>query len=269
MTHAPSSTRSERSSHRRRHSGRKAPISRSRWSSDGGKTTRDLDASMLPEIQHVLADELRAGRSWKDVVLEIVTSVLYVRSNRVAADARDDLPVFCTGPLRVMRPEAYIASLGNVLGVRVGRCDHRTYEPRGQSYGDGSDASYFPESLREDEPSDASKLGRTDYAWFAARAMGGCTAGTARSEDPSLPFVFGAAPVAATICGASNVLVPPGVTSVEAIADGLAPRLLGRTLSDAERAAIADDDTCIGCDVDKTAVQMCAAMARSTDAITY
>ncbi len=242
------------------------------------KTTTALDESMIPEISQALGERLRASKSWPELVLDIVTSTLYVRSNHVADGAPDDLRVYCAGPFRVMRPEAYVASLGRILGVTVGRCDHRTSEKKGVFYPDGSEGSFFPNALREDEPSDIEAFGVDDYHWLASTGMGGCSAGAPRSEEPSLPLVFGAAPTASDVCAASKSLLTGAKTdksdaAVRTIADGLAKRLLGRVLTDSERAAIASDAApCVAdaaCTAQDLAAEMCSAMARSIDATTY
>lgn len=247
------------------------------------KATRNQDESLLHEVQTALATRLRASPpySWRDLVLEIVTSELYVRSNEVEPGAPDKLDAWCMGPMRMMRPEAYVSSLGNVLGVRVGRCDHRTAENRGRPrYPNGSDGSFFPEDLRADEASDAALLGTPDYHYAAAASMGGCTGGARRSEDPTLRLVFGAAPVAQTLCAASPSVLPPGAVAadtspvaVQRIADHLSLLLRGRAPTDAEREAVTRDAaqcaTSPSCDARAIAVDMCAAFARSTDAMTY
>lgn len=247
------------------------------------KSTRNQDASMLPEVQAALADSLRSSpaRSWRDLVLEIVTSELYVRSNRLGASAPDDLPPWCMGPLRVMRPEAYVSTVGKLLGVRVGRCDHRTSERIGRPhYPDGTEGSFFPEDLREDEASDAAVLGVGDYHYVAASSMGGCTAGAARSEDPTLTIVFGAAPVAQKLCAVSQSSAPAGAGTREMSEEAAAARaerlsllLRGRVQTAGEREAITKDAArcraTATCDARALAVDMCASIARSIDAMTY
>jgi hypothetical protein len=247
------------------------------------KDTRNQDESLLAEVQMALAAWLRASptHSWRELVLEVVTSDLYLRSNHVAEGAGDDINVWCTGPMRLMRPEAYVASLGKVLDVGVGRCDHRTREERGRPrYPNGSDASFFPEDLRADQSSNAELLGSADYHYLAATSMGGCTGGAARSEAPTLRLVFGAAPVAQTLCAASRAIVPPGVApgdtspvAVQKIADHLSLLLRGRASTGPEREATKGDAArCASrtnCDARAIAVDMCAAIARSNDAMTY
>jgi hypothetical protein len=78
------------------------------------KSTANLDASMLPELQVALADQLRATKSWPELVLAIVTSTLYLRTNQRAAGALDasaaeDTAPWCSGPARIVRPEAYVS----------------------------------------------------------------------------------------------------------------------------------------------------------------
>lgn len=242
------------------------------------RSTKDADVSVLPEVAAALGERLHAS-TWPALVTEIASSTLYVRANRNEREGAN-APVWCLGPTRMMRPEAYVASLGKVLGVRVGRCDHRTYERRGSFYSDGSEGSFFPDALREDEPSDATLLGVADYHWVAASGMGGCSAGAARSEDPTMPVVFGAASAASDICRASSLVVPASVgvsdvsdEAIARIADHLGVLLLGRLPTAAERAAIASDAAeCrsqSACTSRAIAVDMCTAFARSAEALTY
>ncbi len=247
------------------------------------KSTSALDRSLLPEVQIALANQLRRSpdRSFKDLVLEVMTSTLYLRSNRAPAEARTDLPPVCSGPFRMVRPEAYVRSLGAELAVNVGRCDHRTNEKRGTRFTDGSEGTFYPHALRGDVDSDEVLLGTKDFHWEAARAMGGCNAGGTRIEDPTLRNVFGAAPVAEKVCSVSPVIVPAGVApddrsraAMERIAKHLSSLLLSRELSpgeletienEAERACAAGPT----CNARSLATGMCAAMARSLDFMTY
>ncbi|HSO40082.1 MAG TPA: hypothetical protein VLT33_46460, partial [Labilithrix sp.] len=245
------------------------------------KSTLNVDASMLPDVQLALAQMLRdsPARSFKDLVLEVVTSELYVRSNRALGAAPDDLPVYCSGPLRLLRPEAYVSSLGALLEVRVGRCDHHTSEKRGTVFLDGTEGTYFPDELRSDVDSDATLLGTTDFHREAARAMGGCAGGAPGTEEPTLKLVFGAADVAETVCSVGAVLPAgalPGDTSpgaVQAIGSRLSRLLLGREATSAELDAfVLDAAPCsndASCDARTVARAMCAAMARSIDFTTY
>jgi hypothetical protein len=243
------------------------------------KDTRNLDESVLPEVQLALADWLRRSpaRSWRDLVLEIVSSDLYVRSGRVMPGAPSDLRAWCTGPVRILRPEAYVSSLGKVLGVRVGRCDHRTVERRGLPlYPNGTEGSFYPEDQRADEDADPLLLGVIDYHWLASTSMGGCSAGAARSEDPTLTVVFGAAPVAQTICEASQRVVPIDKSAplsdvtIAGIADHYSFLLRGRAATRAEQAAIAKDAArCTSCDARTIVVNTCASIARSIETMTY
>jgi hypothetical protein len=249
------------------------------------KSTTDLDASVLPEVEVALADLLREHRSWPEMVLAIVTSTLYLRTNQRAAGALDasaaeDTAPWCSGPARIVRPEAYVSSLGHLLDVRVGRCDHRTYEPRGVYYPDGSEGAFFPYALREDEDSDPALLGTTDFHLAAAGALGGCNAGAPRTEEPTLTYVFGMAPAAAQICSASSSIIPPGAgprdvsaEAVQRIADHVSMLLRGRpTTADEQRALAADTASCAAdaaCDTAHVAALVCGALARSLDFVTY
>jgi hypothetical protein len=216
------------------------------------------------------------------MIRTIATSTLYVRTNRLVAgmDSKtaETAPPWCSGPSRIQRPEAFVASLGHLLDVRVGRCDHRTYEPPGAYYPDGSEGAFFPNKLREDEPSDALALGSANFHLEASSAMGGCNAGSPRTEEPTLGYVFGAAPAAAAVCGASSSLVPPDVPSgdtsagLKRVADHVSMLLLGRPTTDDERRALASDaSSCgaMGCDTAQLAVLACTAIARSLDFVTY
>jgi hypothetical protein len=251
------------------------------------KSTPNLDLSLLAEVQVALAEQLRANRSWPELVLAIVSSTLYVRTNRVAesmdgvdgsARKAGDAPPWCSGPTRILRPEAYVASLGHLLDVRVGRCDHRTFEPRGNYYPDGSEGSFFPHRLREDEDSDALALGTRDFHLAAAGAMGGCNAGAPRTEEATLSYVFGMAPTAASICAASRAIVPVGPSRNEGdglarVADHVSMLLRGRaTTFDERRALETDTASCTAsaaCDSEQLAVLVCTAIARSIDFATY
>ncbi len=245
------------------------------------KTTLAQDQSLLPEVELALGETLRTepAHSFRELILSVVTSALYTRSNVAPASAAAESPVWCTGPLRVLRPEAYVASLGKVLGVRVGRCDHRTYEALGVFYADGSEGSFFPNALREDEASDGDVLGTTDYHYRASTQMGGCSGGAARSEDPTLPMVFGASPIAATLCAKSQVLLPDAVgaadsspATMEAVIDRVFERMVGRLPTNDESAAIAADVAlCTGpsCGAGALATNVCAALARSSEFSTY
>ena len=245
------------------------------------KSTLNLDASLLPEVQLALAESLRRSpdRSFKELVLEIVTSELYVRSNRARDGAPDDLPVYCSGPLRILQPEAYVSSLGELLSVRVGRCDHHTSEKRGTRFFDGTEGVYFPDSLRSDVDSDRSLLGTIDFHRDAASSMGGCGGGAPGTEEPTLKMVFGAADVATKVCSVGAVLAPgalPQDTSplaIRTIGTHLSRLLLSREPTAAETEAFAQDAApCASnpqCDARTLAGEMCAAMARSLDFTTY
>jgi hypothetical protein len=245
------------------------------------KSTVNLNGSMLPELQVALSEQLRATRSWPEMVRTILTSALYTRTNRLpgGADPKtvETSPPWCSGPMRILRPEAYVSSLGHLLGVRVGRCDHRTYEPRGVYYGDGSEGAFFPYALREDEASDAFVLGSADFHLTAAGAMGGCNAGAPRTEEATLAYVFGMAPAAAKICAASE-LVPANIpaydgseASLARLADQVSMRLRARATTAEERRAIADDAASCGplCSSRELATTICTAIARSADFSTY
>ncbi len=249
------------------------------------KSTTDLDASVLPQVEVALADLLRERRSWPEMVQAIVTSTLYLRTNQRAVAAldgspADDTPPWCSGPARIVRPEAYVSSLGHLLDVRVGRCDHRTYEPRGVYYPDGSEGAFFPYALREDEDSDAILFGTTDFHLEAAGALGGCNAGAPRTEEPTLTYVFGMAPAAAKICGASSSIIPPSsgprdvsAEGIQRIADHVSTLLRGRPTTADERNALAiDTASCAAdaaCDTAHVAALVCGALARSLDFVTY
>ena len=245
------------------------------------KTTLAQDQSLLPEVEQALGEQLRndPAHSFRDLILTVVTSALYTRSSVAPASAAAELPAWCTGPMRVVRPEAYVASLGLVLGIRVGRCDHRTYEPLGVFYADGSEGSFFPNALHEDEASDGDVLGITDYHYRASTQMGGCSAGASRSEDPTLPMVFGAAPIADTLCKKSQVLLPDGVgaadrtpRAADAVIERVFELMVGRLPTHEESTAIAIDvGTCRGesCGAGALATNLCAALARSTELGTY
>ena len=245
------------------------------------KSTLNVDASVLPDVERALAEHLRASkdRSYPDLVLEVVTSELYLRSNRVPDDVADDRPVYCAGPLRLVRPEAFVSSLGALLSVRVGRCDLHTAEKRGTLFLDGTEGTYFPDGLRSDVDSDVALLGTADFHREAALAMGGCTGGAPRTEEPTLKMVSGAADVATKVCGVGAVLptevavgdVSP--TAVRAIGSHLSRLLLGREPTASEQEAFVQDAASCGtepsCDARAIAREMCAAMVRSLDFTTY
>ena len=245
------------------------------------KSTLNLDASLLPDVELALAHQLRASkdRSFADLVLEVVTSELYLRSNRVPEGTPDVRPVYCAGPLRIVRPEAYVSSLGALLAVQVGRCDHHTSEKRGTVFLDGTEGTFFPDALRSDLDSDAALLGTADFHRDAARAMGGCAGGAPTTEEPTLKLVSGAADVATTLCRVGTVLpagaAPADVSApaVSAIAVHLSRLLLGRDpTADEQSAFAADAADCArdaACDARTVAQALCAAMARSLDFTTY
>jgi len=245
------------------------------------KTTLAQDQSLLPELEQMLGEKLSTdpAHSFRDLVIDIVTSALYTRGNEAPAAAPAELPVWCTGPLRVLRPEAYVATLGKLLAINVGRCDHRTYEPIGIVYPNGSDGAFFPNDLREDELSDIYALGETDYHFRASQLMGGCSGGASRSEDPTLTMVFGAAPVAAKLCAASSALLPSGVgandaspAATQAAIDHVFTLLLRRLPTTDESAAITSDVgacSATGCGAAALATNACAAIARSSEFSTY
>jgi hypothetical protein len=246
------------------------------------KSTQALDQSLLPEVELALGERLRKDprHSFRDLVLEIVTSALYTRSNAVLGKAPVDYPVYCTGPLRMQRPEAYVSSLGKLLGLFVGRCDHRTYEARGNFYADGSEGSFFPDALRSDVASDVVTLGVPDYHYVAASGMGGCSGGAARSEEPTMQMVFGASPVASALCEKSQLLLPAGTsgsdTSAAAVSATVAHvfvRMIGRVPTPTERAAVEKDVAACGasspCGAQTVSANVCSALARSTDFATY
>ena len=110
--------------------------------------------------------------------------------------------------------------------------------------------------------------------------MGGCNAGAPRTEEPTLAYVFGAAPAAAKVCGASLVLVPPGppttdlsAAGIARVADHVSMLLRGRpTTPDEQRALgtdVASSCTASGCTTAQLAALACTAMARSLDFVTY
>lgn len=232
------------------------------------KSTTNLDASTLPEVEVALAQRFRAQRSWPELVLDIVTSALYVRSSHAPSGARDDAPAWCTGPLRIVRPEELVSTLGHLLGPRVGRCDHRTYEPRDVYYPDGSEGAFFPYALREDEDSDVALFGTRDFHLQAAGAMGGCVAGAPRTESPTLAAAFGMPDTVATICAAAA----RGLANETAATAGdrFARLLLGRPLGDGEQRALAQDVAeAQVTDGEGIAALACAALARTIDFGTY
>jgi hypothetical protein len=242
------------------------------------RSTTNLDATTLPELEVALAKELRTRGSFRELVLDIVTSTLYVRSNRTMDGTPEDAPVWCVGPQRLLHPEAYVSTLGSMLSVNVGRCDHRTYEAMGSYYSNNTEGAFFPYRLREDVLSDRA-LGTDEYHREASLAMGGCNAGAPRTEEPTLTWVFGAAAAAAKVCAVSEAVVPPGVARetrasadvANRVLDHVTALLLRRAPTADERAAALSDPDCAGdrCDARTFATMACSAVARSTPFVTY
>jgi hypothetical protein len=114
----------------------------------------ELPGYDLPEVRRVLAERFKKTGAMRSLERDVLTSVLY----GMAADGGGK--PHQQGPTKQMPAEAWLATVGKILGVRLGSCDPRYQNTTGR---------WVPEALVA-PPGDLQGFAYVDHA----RILGGC-----------------------------------------------------------------------------------------------
>ncbi|MDB4996828.1 MAG: hypothetical protein JWM74_4260 [Myxococcaceae bacterium] len=114
----------------------------------------ELPGYDLPEVRRVLAERFKKTGAMRSLERDVLTSVLY----GMAADGSGK--PHQQGPTKQMPAEAWLATVGKILAVRLGSCDPRYQNTTGR---------WVPEGLLA-PPGDLQGFAYVDHA----RILGGC-----------------------------------------------------------------------------------------------
>jgi hypothetical protein len=228
--------------------------------------------SDLPEVRALLAAQLRATGSLRDLQRTIVTSLLYTQPGAApAVDGAVDLPPWVAGPTKLLAGAPWLATAAAAVGEQAGRCDFRWVTAGG----------YAPVWANPNhvEPMGGTLDVRTHagYSLEALLRLSACTSETRRPALSDIGFAFATADIAHALCAYGTGVLPPGFTgNYDTAARYLITRIWHRSPDEAELGQmIADMTACqvapaTGCGSPEIAVRwMCQRMIDSAQFATY
>lgn len=247
-----------------------------RWLLGWWQTTFRHPDSDLPEVRALLAAELRAGATTRDLRELIATSLLYnlPATPPAGADAAA-LPPWTMAPTKLLAAEGWLRTAAASVGERAGTCDHRFVIPGG-----GYDYYYLDERyLAYDESTLEELFEDEEFSIYATVGLGGCNADDQRPTQSNIGLTFNQADLARRLCAYGQDVVPPGWSGDLADAvDHLAGTVLARASDDVERgelvgelqACMAADGAEPACADPESAVRwLCRRMLDSAEFATY
>jgi hypothetical protein len=217
----------------------------------------------LPAVRDALARKFVADAyDIRKLEREIVTSLLYTQASALGGGKKqtDPWPIWGFGPTKIMYAEAWLDSLGQAVGKKLGGCDFR-YGPNVYYRGGYPEVFYF-----------ATTTGYTEATYSLwAGDLGGCpVASTHGSPSGLVPSIRRRAALQ-SVC--PKAFVPPMPMSNDALVKAEFAAL-GRDPSPAEVKVWSDhmaacDPKVDACDPQGLADKLCASMYATTLATYY